>query len=119
MTGLTAETEMSVTDDVHNWTRKVPVCYAYAKLRKQGKTEKFKHHEYMAYKAFYMAELHQNLGEAWWNYLEPLKKIWKEVRPEVECFAEELRLEQQKRFEEASRRAIEMQIKEAENTEVE
>lgn len=82
MTGMPADTSISLTDDPHNWTRKIPVCMVYAEEFKLGNTKKWKDLELKARDIFYKAELGPS-GE-WLKSLSMLENVWSIIRPEIE-----------------------------------
>lgn len=82
MTGLPSDTSISLTDDAHNWCRKIPVCMAYAEQFKLGKTKQWSDLELKARQIFYAAELGPE--DIWLENLRPLGQIWNQVRPSIE-----------------------------------
>ena len=86
MTGLKSETSISVVSDPHNWTRKIPVCRAYADLRKAGKLKGMEHLEQEARWSLYLADLENNEAIRI-RRMERLTGIWELVRPEIELQA--------------------------------
>lgn len=118
MTGLAADNYIEISDDKHNWCRKIPVSQAYWDLRVVGKLSKYKDLERKAYKIFFLAELNQD-GGGYFNFLKPLEDIWKEVRPEIEYHLAKMQQEQQEIDEETLAKAGEGLLNELDNIEIE